>query len=152
MYPSEQDVRDVIDLVSCAYFEGPAAPIAAPGGDAPWADAPWTGCVIIDGSFRGAVTLACRRAFADLAARAMGVTTDDAVTDDAAVDVLAELTNELGGNIKAMLADPTGAPCHLSLPFVSRGAMKIPGARALHELWSELGGERVVLTLYEELP
>ena len=73
-----------------------------------------TGIVHIDGDWQGAVTLRCTVELAeDLARSLFG---DSAEAD--VRDLLGELTNQLGGNIKAMLP---GAET-LSLPVVAAGA------------------------------
>ncbi len=72
-----------------------------------------TGIVHIQGAWQGAVTLECPATLAsDLAARLFGEVTDAGIRD-----LLGELANELGGNIKAMLP----GPCTLSLPAVATG-------------------------------
>jgi len=73
-----------------------------------------TGIVHIDGEWQGAVTLRCGSALAEsLTQRLFGESTESEVRD-----LLGELTNQLGGNIKAML--PGAAT--LSLPVVAAGA------------------------------
>lgn len=73
-----------------------------------------TGIVHIDGDWQGAVTLRCGVELADdLTRRLFGESTDAEVRD-----LLGELTNQLGGNIKAMLP---GAET-LSLPVVAAGS------------------------------
>ena len=72
-----------------------------------------TGIVHIDGEWQGVVTLRCSVDLAkDLTQQLFGECTDDEVRD-----LLGELTNQLGGNIKAML--PGAAT--LSLPVVASG-------------------------------
>ena len=81
--------------------------------DAPAAGPTLTGIVHIDGTWQGVVTLRCAVELAeDLTRRLFGECTDPEVRD-----LLGELTNQLGGNIKAML--PGAAT--LSLPVVASG-------------------------------
>lgn len=72
------------------------------------------GSVTISGAFEGRVTLRCA---APLAARATSIlfgVDPAAATPDLSRDVVGELTNVLGGNIKALLPGPS----RLSLPTV----------------------------------
>ena len=73
-----------------------------------------TGIVNLDGDWQGAVTLRCPVPLAEELTRALfGESTEAEVRD-----LVGELTNQLGGNIKAMLP---GAES-LSLPVVAAGA------------------------------
>lgn len=74
--------------------------------------------VRICGAWNGAVVLLCGRATAARAAATLFGVEPDATTAEQMRDVVGELTNVLGGNIKALLPQPS----RLSLPdFVELG-------------------------------
>ena len=87
--------------------QGPGFPDSSPG--------LLTGCVEISGAWQGAVTLDCGPGLARQAAAIMfGVEPVDTSYDQVR-DALGELTNILGGQVKALLPEP----CRLSLPAVA---------------------------------
>jgi chemotaxis protein CheX len=74
-----------------------------------------TGCVEITGVWQGAVTIDCGPSLARKAAAIMfGIETSE-TSFDQVQDALGELTNILGGQVKALLPEP----CRLSLPAVA---------------------------------
>jgi chemotaxis protein CheX len=75
-------------------------------------------CVYITGAWNGAVALSCDVAFASEAAAIMFNLADATPTTADMQDALGELTNMIGGNVKALLPEP----CHLSLPSAVEGA------------------------------
>lgn len=72
----------------------------------------------IDGPFRGRVVLGCSPALASEAAALVFEVEPARVDPEMVGEVLAELANQIGGNLKSLL--PQG--CHLSLP-----KKKLPG-------------------------
>lgn len=109
-------------------------------------------CVHITGAWQGAVTLACSASFAARAASIMfalpaGHQADTTETQDA----LGELTNMIGGNVKALLPEP----CMLSLPAIVEGAdysTRIPHARRVAFASFTCEGEAVSVSLLERIP
>jgi chemotaxis protein CheX len=88
------------------------------------------GCVQITGAWNGAVTLHCTDVLARRSTAAMFGAEEGKVSGDEIRDAMGELTNQIGGNIKALL---DGA-CQLSLPSVAEGkefTFSIPGT---HEI------------------
>jgi chemotaxis protein CheX len=77
-----------------------------------------TGCIQITGAWRGAVVVSMPRQLARLAAAAMFQIEAAAVGEDECRDALGELTNMLGGHVKAMVASPS----QLALPAVVPGS------------------------------
>lgn len=78
------------------------------------------GLVLISGAWEGAVLLSCSEGFALHAARTM-FETDDLPEEDV-FDALGELTNMIGGAVKALLNGET----HLSIPTVARRSTPQP--------------------------
>lgn len=72
------------------------------------------GAVTISGAWEGRVTLRCPSGLAARATSILFGVDPAAATPDLARDVVGELTNVLGGNIKALLPEPS----RLSLPTV----------------------------------
>ncbi len=149
----ESDLRVIVDTVMESFLHEhaviapPAQVTEVPG------DEVWVGCVTMNGAFTGAVTLTCTRGFARRAARSLfSEEPSFAAEDEAARDVLAELTNVMGGNIKCLLATLGESTSNLSLPLVSVGSLEIPGAALSAELWSECGSDRIRVAIFEALP
>jgi chemotaxis protein CheX len=77
-------------------------------------------CVHITGAWNGAIALSCDTDFAGQAASIMFDLAAVPPTTEEMQDALGELTNIVGGNVKALLPES----CHLSLP----AALIIPSA------------------------
>lgn len=75
------------------------------------------GCVQITGAWNGAVLLDCPVVVARIAASAMFGMTEDDVTIGEMRDAVAELSNMVGGHVKALLPET----CYLSLPTIING-------------------------------
>jgi len=104
------------------------------------------GCVHSSGGWEGAVTIACSTAFARRAAGTMFELTPESASLDEVRDALGELTNIVGGNIKAMLPGPS----KLSLPTVTEGtdySFHVQGSAPLREVWFECDGEPLVVSV-----
>jgi len=142
----EQDLFGILEMVLQSYLGMAPVPMAADEhrGNREL----WIGSVGMTGGFNGAVTLSCSREFATHAAHAVfgGETVAE---EEGARDVVGELTNMLGGNVKCLLAASTGMHSQLSLPMVSSGAVVVPGTRIVTQCWVRCGSEPLGLTLYE---
>ena len=106
----------------------------------------FTGCVQITGAWEGAVLLHCPSPLAREATAIMFEMDIDAASDDEVKDALGELTNMIGGNVKALLPEP----CRLSLPSVTEGldySVTVPGSRAVTEVTFDCGGQTLSVTL-----
>jgi chemotaxis protein CheX len=77
-----------------------------------------TGCVHIDGAWNGAAIVECELPLARRIAATLFGRSDDEVSPDDVRDALGEITNMIGGNVKALLP----APSRASLPTVVDGA------------------------------
>ena len=143
--PNPLEICEVVDLVTSTLLATPAIPISTPSSTSgALGDRVWTGFVAITGPFSGAVTVACSSDFVEHARAAMV----DERNDDASRDVLAELTNVIGGNIKSLLSSSSETHCHLSLPIVSIGTLEMPAATLVHEQWCQCEDERIVVSLW----
>lgn len=103
-----------------------------------------TSVVHIEGAWQGAVTVQCSASLAAmLTERLFGERTDDEMRD-----LLGELANQLGGNIKAML----DAPSTLSLPAVALGAdydLQVVDTRVVASVSFTCEGEPLTIALLE---
>jgi chemotaxis protein CheX len=104
--------------------------------------------VSITGSWNGVVVYASSAAAARKAAAAFLAMGEDEVGPEDLSDVLGELANIVGGNVKAML--PAGAL--LSLPQVvlaPESATKLPSAQRITGLYGVWDGEPVSISMWQ---
>jgi len=106
-----------------------------------------TGCVQITGAWQGAVMLRCG---AGLAERAATIVFEiEEPTKEQMQDVVGELSNMIGGNIKVLMGQPT----RLSLPTVIDGTdyvARMPGSRLFSEVGFDCEGHRFLVTVLEK--
>lgn len=106
------------------------------------------GRVQITGAFEGSVALHCSDGLARRAAAIMFSTDEGETRREDAHEVVAELANMAGGNIKALMAEPS----QLSLPAVAEGidlVDSVPGTRLVTSVFFQCLGEPVKVTLLE---
>lgn len=133
LVPEEPQLRTLVEDV-CQALLGRSPRPAVQGANTPLQQPGWTACVGVGGAWCGVITVACpvglvRRG----AARILGVA-PALVEDNVAQDLLAELTNVIGGNLKGAMASTLGQACHLALPVVAPGDLLFPGARRVRQL------------------
>jgi CheY-specific phosphatase CheX len=144
------DIREIVECVTSVLLGIPAIPARRPDDLSDLgAQEVWTGCVTLSGAFSGAITLTCTRAFAQRATRAMAVAPSGEVPDETARDVLGELTNVLGGNIKSLVSASVDSTCHLSTPLIASGAFELPGVCLVSESWWKCGPDRIGIGVFE---
>ncbi|HKI36531.1 MAG TPA: chemotaxis protein CheX [Gemmataceae bacterium] len=110
-----------------------------------------TGCVQLTGVWEGAVTFDCPTTLARRAAGILFGTKPDETTTAELYDVVGELTNMMGGNLKALLP----SPCYLSLPTVADGsdyALRILGTRVVSRAGFQCEDQPFLVTVIERLP
>src|SRR5262245_28493871 len=91
------------------------------------------GCIHVTGDWAGAVVLQCARTLADRVAHIMFSLGQRAPTLADVQDAFGEITNMVGGNIKAL----NDGQCYLSLPSVVEGSdfsVRIPGTSVLRSV------------------
>ncbi len=151
LLPDAGVMCEVIDLVTSIMLDQHAIPVARPDRGWPSSAEVWVGSVGVSGTFRGVVTFACTRAFMQRAARTMLAALDAQATDELARDVLAELTNVLGGNLKSLL-EPSDEPSELWLAVVALAPWDVPDGILEREQWCECDGELIALGLWRAAP
>ena len=107
----------------------------------------WTGCVMVEGAFRGAVTVSASPGLAQRLGKVMFAEEEPSAEETR--DAFAEFTNVIGGNLKALLSMLAGQTCHLCLPIVARGPIQIPGTKRRQEAVFEFGGEVLAVDIFE---
>ena len=107
-----------------------------------------TGSVRIKGAWQGEVLLQCSAELARRAAVVMFRVELEKVSPEQAQDVVGELTNMTGGNLKALLPPP----CHLSLPTVTEennGNSPDPSGQLRSHILFQCQGQPFSVTLLE---
>lgn len=145
--PLHNDIVDVVEQVTLVYRGVGARP--SHDGEPRAMEQPWTGCISIDGAFKGAVTITCPRRFAYDLAQAMLDMKPEEMSEEAARDALAELTNVVGGNVKSLISCAVGDACRLALPIVANGEVRVTGGRLREEIWFQCGDDVLVVGVTE---
>jgi chemotaxis protein CheY-P-specific phosphatase CheC len=109
----------------------------------------WTGCVMLEGRFRGVVTVSASRELALRIGGRMFAAEPADLSDDQARDAFAEFTNVIGGNLKALISTQVGQTCSLCLPFVAGGPIQIPGPTRRREADFVFGDQRLAVDVFE---
>jgi chemotaxis protein CheX len=79
------------------------------------------GTVSLAGQVLGNVNLHIGEGFArEITAGMLGMTPEEVGSDEEIHDVIGELSNMIGGNLKSKLCD-AGLPCNLSIPTITSG-------------------------------
>ncbi len=110
-----------------------------------------TGCVPITGDWTGNVLLHCHRDLASEAASTIFALSTDEVSLELLQDALGELTNIVGGNLKALF----GGMCFLGLPTVANGtdyALRVMGSRSVLRVPFESRGLPFLVEVCERQP
>jgi len=143
----ESDLAEMVEQVWISYLDPEGLnPLITTGDDAQPSDV--HSSVSISGSWTGHIVYASSTAAAKRAAAAFLAVEVDEVSPDDIADVLGELANIVGGNVKAML--PAGAM--LSLPQVvmaPESATRYPSAERVSGLYSVWEGEPVSVSLWQ---
>ena len=143
-------IVQVVETVWESTLALPAVPIDARSG-APDGHRTYVGLVQITGAWDGAVAVQCDHGLARHAAMAMLGLTEADVTIEDVRDALGELVNMIGGNLKALLAEP----CVLGLPVVVEGAelrMMLPGSRQVVQCAFAADHEPFTVTVLQRAP
>jgi chemotaxis protein CheX len=136
-----------IEAIGAMVMESIAGVVLEPtAGEIPRERPALTGCVHIDGAWNGAALVECEL---PLARRITAVLFDRPAGDVSLHDVrdaLGEITNMIGGNVKALLP----APSRLSLPTVVEGAdyaVTVPRTRPAGVVSFRAGAEILVIRI-----
>lgn len=104
------------------------------------------GIINITGGWQATVALQVPKALASRVASVMFRLDGETPTTEDMQDAIGELTNMLGGNIKALLA----GDCHLSLPAVVEGrgyTVRVPTSHVVERFAFECEGQPAVVNL-----
>jgi len=144
---NEDDLAEMVEQVWLSYLDPEGVSPLVPTGDQ---DQPSEvhSSVSISGSWTGHVVYASSTEAARKAAAAFLAMDAAEVSQEDVSDVLGELANIVGGNVKAML--PAG--CFLSLPQVvlaPESATKYPNAERVSGLYAVWDGEPVSISMWQ---
>ena len=144
--PTVADLTEIVDQVWSSYLDPEGVNPLLPVGPVEGAG-DMLGSVSITGSWHGHVVVSVSGAAAKHAAAAFLAMTPDEVSDEDVVDVLGELANIVGGNVKSML--PAG--CFVSLPHVvtNPGTARFPSAVQVCELAGTWLDEPVSISMWQ---
>jgi chemotaxis protein CheX len=144
---NENDLAEMVEQVWVAYLDPEGINPLIPTGEVGQPSEVHSS-VSISGSWSGHIVYASSTAAAKKAAAAFLAMEVDEVSDEDLSDVLGELANIVGGNVKAML--PDGAL--LSLPQVvmaPESATKYPNAERITGLYGLWEGEPVSVSMWQ---
>ena len=143
---SEDDLAEMVEQVWVSYLDPDGvSPLIPTGDDRQPSEVHST--VSITGSWHGHLVYASSRQAARRAAAAFLALEVDEVAQEDVSDVLGELANIVGGNVKAML--PAG--CFLSLPTVvlaPESASYYPAAERISGLYGAWDGEPISISVW----
>jgi chemotaxis protein CheX len=145
--PSTDDLAEMVEQVWASYLDPEGVDPLVQTDDV-GNDSEVHSAVSITGTWQGAVVFASSNAAARHAAAAFLAMEPDEVGAEDVSDVLGELANIVGGNVKAML--PAG--CLLSLPQVvlaPDSASRYPSASQVAGLYGRWHGEPVSITMWQ---
>jgi chemotaxis protein CheX len=146
---TEGDLTEMVDQVWVSYLDPEGISPLIPTGDEKQVTEVHS-TVSITGSWHGHLVYACSMAAAKKAAAAFLAMEVDEVGQEDVSDVLGELANIVGGNVKAML--PNG--CFLSLPTVVMApdtASYYPAAKRISGLYGLWDGESICISMWQSV-
>jgi chemotaxis protein CheX len=144
---NENDLAEMVEQVWMSYLDPEGISPLIPTYDQNQPSEMYSS-VSISGSWSGHVVYACSAAAARRAAAAFLAMEVDEVGEEDLADVLGELANIVGGNVKAML--PPG--CFLSLPQVvlaPETTTKYPNAERISGVYGLWEGEPVNVSMWQ---
>ena len=144
---NENDLAEMVEQVWVSYLDPEGVSPLVPTGDEQQPSEVHSS-VSITGSWTGHVVYASSTEAARKAAAAFLAMDSGEVSQEDLSDVLGELANIVGGNVKAML--PPG--CFLSLPQVvlaPESATKYPNAERISGLYGVWEGEPVSVSMWQ---
>lgn len=144
---AEDDVRQIAETIWTAVVGLDLSPVDA-NAVRDRAGATFAGCVHITGAWRGVVALHCSERLARTVAGVLFELDPSAASIQETQDAIGELVNMTGGNLKALLPEPS----LLSLPTVAQGSdftVRVPRSRLVVQTAFECIGEPVLMTMLE---
>lgn len=144
---TEDDLAEMVEQVWASYLDPEGVSPLIPTGDQEQPSEVHS-TVSITGTWHGHLVYASSTQAARKAAAAFLAMELDEVGQEDVSDVLGELANIVGGNVKAML--PAG--CFLSLPTVvlaPQTASYYPAAERISGLWGVWDGEPISISMWQ---
>jgi CheY-specific phosphatase CheX len=147
MMVSDADIEDIVQAVWDSIFD---LPIGSDRSARLGVDSTVTGCIQIDGAWRGAVLIQCPFALASTLTAVM-FAADGAPPMEDVRDAIGELTNMVAGNIKSLLPER----CQISLPAVALGSdqqFTVVGTEVVTSVGFSCDGLPLLITLLQNRP
>jgi len=142
--PTVDDLREIADQVWKAYLDPKGTRPLVPGDVPPATEV--SASVSLTGAWHGHVVITCSARAARRAAAAFLAMEPAEVSDEDMTDVMGELANIVGGNVKSMLPPATA----VSLPHVVTGASnRFPTTRQICALSGTWGDEPFSISMWQ---
>ena len=136
-----------IEKIAAMVMESIAGVVLEPAdSEIPRDRAALTGCVHIDGAWNGSALVECELPLARRLTAVLFGRPEEEVSLDDVRDALGEITNMIGGNVKALLPSPS----RLSLPTVVEGAdyaVTVPRTKPAGVVSFRAGAETLVIRI-----
>lgn len=143
---TETDLHEIVDRIWFSMLGTGVHPVPVEVQAAP--DADWIACLVeVTGQWRGAVRLACPRRLALRFACEMFALAPEAADEHDAEDVVKELINMIGGNVKAMLSEES--ELGLPRPVPADHPLELP---VWHDLGFECDGQPIRVSIHAPAP
>jgi chemotaxis protein CheX len=142
-----EDLQEIVEQVWSSYLDPDGIEPLLPVYDAVGLKTDMHASVSITGTWHGHVVVACNESAAKNCSAAFLAMEVDEVGDEDMMDVLGELANIVGGNVKSML--PPG--CFVSLPTVVTGdnVPHYPSAEPVVQLAGTWKEDPFVITMWQ---
>ncbi|WP_336249052.1 chemotaxis protein CheX [Stomatohabitans albus] len=143
MICTDDDIVEIVDTIWASFFEGDVDP----GDPAEFSAQTRTGLIHVHGQDEATINIKVNEELAQMIASMMFGIPAEELADDEITDALGEITNMLGGSVKAYL---TG-DANLSLPTVITGAYRVnsPGTITTNTVWMWNNDQPILVEIVE---
>lgn len=143
MICTDDDIVEIVDTIWASFFEGEV--YAADAGD--FTDHTRTGLIHVHGQQEASINIKVNEALAqEIASMMFGIPASD-LADEEITDALGEITNMLGGSVKAYLPGEST----LTLPTVITGSYRVntPGTITTNSVWMTNNDQPILVEILE---
>jgi chemotaxis protein CheX len=126
---SPEVVSELVALAWSTFVGSELVPMDEPS----TVEQPVCAAISISGPWSATLLLSCDRTVAVASTASVLGMTEDEVTDADLLDIMGELANIVGGNLKGAISDDQST-WKLSLPVVSTGMQTVPGSKLSIEI------------------
>lgn len=143
MICTDDDLIEIVDTIWASFFDGEVNA----GEPTEFSTHTRTGLIHVHGQQEASINIKVNEALAqEIASMMFGIPAQE-LADDEITDALGEITNMLGGSVKAYLPGEST----LSLPTVITGAYRVnsPGTITTNSVWMTNNAEPIVVEIME---